>query len=551
MEKSEGEIHDRVRSALGTGAPFGVSSDDVDVIETHIAVVFLVGDRAYKMKKPVSFGYLDFTGLETRREILDKERRLNSRTAPELYLRVLPVTEEPSGAYALEGAGPIVEWLLEMVRFDQADLLVNRVGGRDPAGFSHMVDDWFVSRERGFELAEELTGPLGQAVAAMHRDAHPCRQTGWVGALERVVAEMTGHLRAGIGWALDADRVARFAERALHALIDLRGPLEERARTGFVRLCHGDLHLSNIVVLEGRPVPFDCIEFNDEIACQDTLYDLSFLLMDLALRGRRDFASRVFNAYLAALDAQEFEAALEGLVALPFYAALRAAIRAHVSLARVAGQGDSPPPPVDEPGRQAAIHEARAYLRLALTLLEPPKPALLAVGGLSGSGKSTLARDVASVFVGPAGAVILRSDEIRKRTFGVAVTDQLPDQAYAPVVNGRVYNTLEEEARAALSAGCPVVLDAVFARPEQRLAVERLAASLGVPFTGFWLEADPTVMAARIRGRRDDASDATEAVLRRQLDFDLGEITWTRIDSGADRDTVRQRATSRLMTLWI
>ncbi len=512
----------RVRQALQSGAPFGVKPADVEVIETHIAVVFLVGHCAYKMKKATALGYLNFVGLANRRAMLEKEHRLNKRTAPDLYRRVLPVTMETDGRLVLEGRGKPVEWLLEMVRFPQDALLRN-----------------WLEPEPGLALPSEgLAAPLGLAIRDLHASLGPCLTQGWARSLEGVVDNITGHLRDGIGPVLDRDAVDRYEARARTLLAELVGRLEERARAGYVRLCHGDLHTANIVVLDGRPVLFDCIEFNDTIACQDTLYDLSFLLMDCARRGRRDFGNRVFNAYLGGLDRADFSAALTGLAALPLYLGLRAAIRAHVCVAQIRGAAADG---LSETAIATAIREARAYLALAERLSAPTGTRLVALGGLSGSGKSTVARDCADALPGPAGAVILRSDEIRKRAFGVRASEPLPSEAYQPQVSAMVYEMLAEEAATALRSGLSVIMDAVFARPAERDAAERVAAKAGVLFTGAWLEADPAIMAARIRGRRGDASDATEDTLRAQLDYDLGAMAWTRMDSGADRAANRLR----------
>ncbi len=519
-ETSEQDTQARIRKALETGRPFGVDGP-VETIETHIAVVFLVADRAFKMKKVKALGYLDFFGADNRHALLEKELRLNSRTAPHLYRAVVPVTQARDGSLTVGGEGQALEWLLEMRRFDQHDLLARRL---EP--------------HPGLEQpSESLAVPLAEAIAALHRKAERCRIAGWHEAVAGVLENITGHVAAGAGRPLDPEAVERFAGLSQARLNSLGPMLEERARGGHVRRCHGDLHLANIVVQDGRPVLFDCIEFNDEIACQDTLYDMAFLLMDLVFRDRRDFGNRVFNAYISGLNDFDRAAALPVVRALPFYGALRAAIRCHVCLARLNEV------PADEgEHRTEVVDQARAYLELALTLLAPPPPRIVAVGGLSGSGKSTLARDLGGAFGGLAGALILRTDEIRKRLHGAPLGDALPAAAYTPEASAAVYRVLADEAAVAIGAGLSVLVDGVFARPDQRKAIAALADRLGVPFHGLWLSADPAIMAARVRGRRGDVSDATEDVLERQLGFDLGAIDWIRLDSGPARAHVVREA---------
>lgn len=514
------DLQATLRAALKSGAPFGVDGP-VKTVETHIAVVFLVGDRAYKMKKALSLGYLDFSGRDNRRALLEKELRLNSRTAPDLYRRVVPVTRTPDGRILVDGDGEAVGWLLEMRRFDQSDLLARRIEP-DPGPE---------------QPSESLAVPLAEAIAALHLQEGPCRTEGWHDAVARVLDNMTGHVRNGAEGVLDREAVAQFTEQAFERLGALSHRFEQRAEAGFVRLCHGDLHLSNIVVQDGLPVLFDCIEFNDDIACQDTLYDVAFLLMDLMFRGRRDFGNRVFNAYLSALPSTDRSAALGMLEALPFYGALRALIRCHVCLAQLPADLAS-----EHDEDAATMARARGYLALALNLLSVRQVCLVAVGGLSGSGKSTLARDIGGAFEGLLGALILRTDEIRKRLHGTPLDQALPETAYAPETSIAVYQTLEKEAAMAIGQGMPVIVDGVFARPEQRAAIRALADRLGVPFMGFWLSAEPQVLAARVRERRGDVSDATEEILNRQLHFELGEIDWIQLDSGQGRATVAAQA---------
>ncbi len=264
----------------------------------------------------------------------------------------------------------------------------------------------------------------------------------------------------------------------------------------------------------GRPTLFDCIEFNDDIAIIDVLYDQAFLLMDLEHRGLRTLANALFNRMV------ERTGDIDGLALLPLFLSTRAAVRAKVEAS--AGKDQS----------------ARAYFDHAVKAIDPPGPKLVAVGGLSGSGKTTVARKLAPA-IGPApGAVVLRSDVLRKELHGVGETDRLPPDAYTPEMTRRVYAELVDRARRILSAGHGVVVDAVHARPEERKALEDMARELGVPFRGVWLEADPDTLIARVKARTGDASDADEDVVRRQLTYDIGPLSWPRFiqRNGDDAD---------------
>jgi predicted kinase len=270
---------------------------------------------------------------------------------------------------------------------------------------------------------------------------------------------------------------------------------------------------------------FDCIEFDETLATIDVLYDLAFLLMDLWHRGQREPANLVFNRYLDVCDESD------GLGSVAFFMAVRAAVRTHVTAAQAAGS----PPQRSGP----VLSEARAYFDLALSLLRPAKPELVAVGGLSGTGKSTLAARVgADLGIAP-GARILNSDRVRKRLHGVPAETRLPEAAYRPDVSESVYASLRHEAIRALAAGCSVVVDAVFDRPADRAAIEAVAARAGVPFQGIWLEAPAPTLLARIEARRNDPSDATTDVLRTQLARDCGVITWRRLSAETDPAVMR------------
>jgi predicted kinase len=331
---------------------------------------------------------------------------------------------------------------------------------------------------------------------------------------------------------LGADAVGAFSEK-LRVLAEHHATLAESRGA---RRCHGDLHLRNIVMWRNRPAPFDCIEFNDAFTDIDPLYDLAFLLMDLDHRGHGELAVDVFNAWAEAMAAEpkaEVGTAYGGLALVPFLKACRAGIRAKVGALALRGRE------VDA----ADLAEPRAYLELALCyLLEDRRPRLIAVGGLSGSGKTTLARALAPRL----GAVVLRSDAIRKGLRGVDVTHRLPVAAYAPEVSVKVYEAMLARGRMALEAGAAVILDAAHLRAGEREQASALAAALDVPFLGLWLEAPVDELRARVRTRPQGASDATESVVEKQTGFDLGPIHWRRLAAGGSLDALVETALAEL-----
>ena len=324
----------------------------------------------------------------------------------------------------------------------------------------------------------------------------------------------------------EAARVAKAADR--------------RRGCGAVRRCHGDLHLKNIFLDGDDPLPFDGIEFNDRLSCIDTLYDLSFLLMDLDFRGLRGHANLALNRYLWR-SAEKDEDLLAGLALLKIYLARRASIRAHVDAAGVPHIKDRA-----EADRQR--QQARAYQRYARALFDETGPLMVCVGGLSGTGKTTIAMALAPELHPTPGAAVLRSDVLRKRMAGVKLDQRMPAGWYTKENSTAVYEEMHRLARIALAAGRSVVLDGVYARAEERAAAERVAREAGCAFAGLWLEAPADLLRARVAARQGDASDATPAVVERQRNYDLGAIGWTRIDASHDSAEVARRARAAIET---
>ena len=461
-------------------------------IETACNRVYLAGDTAWKVKRPVDLGYVDFTTLERRREAAEREIAFNSPAAPDIYRRVHAVTRS-GDRLELDGGGPAVDYVVEMRRFDEGSVLSARPGSVDGS------------------LAEAL----GREISRLHAVA-PLRPEGGGADGLAYTIDSNAHLLTGLADRLGRDAVEAVIATTAGRFADAAGVLEARRRAGFTRRCHADLHLGNILLEDGRPVLFDCIEFNDRLSDIDIQYDLAFLLMDLDFRNRRDAACRVLDAWLDEAARREGEGLREGLAVLPLMLSVRAVVRAHVE----ANSGH------DEGGR--------AYLAAALRHLHPEPPRLFAVGGMSGTGKTTLARAVAPQLGASPGAVVLRSDEIRKRLSGVAPTDRLPPGAYAPGMSDRVHAALFAEATSLLAAGRSVILDATFLDPEHRGAAADLADRLGLPFAAVWLEGTPEVLKTRLAGRSGDASDADFQTLEQQAKRGAGSIAWPRLRAELD-----------------
>jgi aminoglycoside phosphotransferase family enzyme/predicted kinase len=487
------------------GSPAAHSGAAVERIDTHASMVFLAGDRAWKLKRAVRYAYLDYSTVNQRRTMCEAEVRINRRTAPALYRGVTAVTRQADGSLAIGGAGTPVDWLVEMARFDRSGL------------FDRLA-------EAGV-LPLQLMAPLAHAVARFHRTAD-CRvnQGGW-DAMRRVIdGNAAGFKNEGAG-ILEPITCARLTDRARFVL-DRNGVLlDQRRDDGWVRQCHGDLHLRNIVLLGGLPTLFDAIEFNEEISSIDVLYDLAFLLMDLCRLGLPHHANLLWNRYLA--DSGD----VDGLALMPLFLSCRAGVMAKTTATAASLQTDS--------GRRPELMAlANDYLTFAGVLLEPAPPRLVAVGGLSGSGKSSLAMALAPSVGAVPGAVVIRSDEIRKKLCGVKPLDRLGPEGYTGEMSRQVYATLMERADKVVRGGYTAIADAVFAKSADRDAVEHVAAAAGVPFVGLWLEAPEPVLLSRVEDRGPDASDAGIEVLRQQLAYQLDSIRWHRVDASGARQQV-------------
>jgi aminoglycoside phosphotransferase family enzyme/predicted kinase len=482
--------------------------EEVERIETHASMVFLAGARAFKLKRAVRYDYLDFSTPARRRDCCEAEVRINSRSAPGLYRRVVPITRDATGALVLDGTGAPVDWVIEMARFDESNL------------FDRLA-------ERG-ELDLGLMRSLGLEVAGLHAGAEARFDHGGATGIARVIEGNVSAFRDE-GSTIDLSDCESLASASHAALERNRALLDRRRQHGYVRQCHGDLHLRNIVLLGDQPTLFDAIEFNDELSCIDVHYDLAFLLMDLWRRRLPQHANAVLNGYLTV------DTDFDGLAAMPLFLSCRAAIRAKTSLAASSLASEA------ETQRELRVR-ARQYVHSAVQFLRQPRPAVVAIGGVSGTGKSTLAKALA-FRIGPVpGAVVLRSDEVRKRLCGVAELTRLDPSAYTEEVSRRVYETLVSHARDVVRAGHSVIVDAVFTASGDRAAIERAADAASAPFVGIWLGAPESVLIDRLRRRVGDASDADETVARMQMSRDWGTLTWDSLDASADVSCVAGQA---------
>ena len=481
----------------------------VERIDTHCSIIFLAGDFVYKLKRAVTYSYLDYSTVALRQWACEREVALNRRTAPELYIGVRAIRRRTSGELGFEGEGTIIDWVVVMARFDQENL------------FDRMA------------AAGRLTGALmrnlADAIIEFHDNAETRHDRGGAEAVRDIIRGNDENLKIASP-PLDPDLIREVREQSDDALAKLASFLDQRRAAGRVHQCHGDLHLRNICLVDGRPTLFDCIEFNDALACIDVLYDLAFLLMDLHHLGHDDLGSVLFNRYLDMGQDTNMGQDTVGLRALPIFLSLRAAIRAHVTAASAQKQSSAS-------GAQSEVTQAASYLRLAREFLAVSTPRLIAIGGLSGSGKSSLAYGVAKGFRPVPGARVIRSDVLRKRLLGQAPEQRLPPSTYTKEMKKNVYRAMFEEATKTIDAGYTAIVDATFLDPEERRTVESLARDAGVSFIGFWVYAPREILKQRLSARCGDASDADLRVLTEQLRTDVGPINWRRVDVSGDYAT--------------
>jgi len=472
----------RLLNALRDPARYPHPVRRVDVLETHISWVILTGSYAYKIKKPVNLGFLDFTSLAARRHYCEEELRLNRRLAPQLYLEMVTITGTP-GQPSIGGAGPVLEYAVKMREFPQSALLDAALSCGD--------------------VGSPVIEALARKIAAFHAALPPALAIAG-DATEEALAPALDNFRQILPL-LDAP--AEIA--ALTALRDwthreyrsYAGHFAQRHASGCVRECHGDLHLGNIALIDSAPTPFDCIEFNPALRWMDVMSEVAFLLMDLEAHGRRDLAYVFLNTYLEATGDYG------GAAVLPFYLVYRAVVRAKTSLIRATQSGTAP-------GQcQLALAAYQRYITLAASYTRTRRGAVVITHGPSGSGKTTLTQPA----IGALGAVRIRSDIERKRLHGLAAqahtSSAIGGGIYAADASARTYVQLALHARNVAGAGFPVIIDATFLKREQRAAFRTLARELDVPFVIVHITTPHEVSRARVAARAAHGRDASEATL--------------------------------------
>lgn len=444
--------------------------------QTHISAVFIGPDTVWKLKKAVRMPFLDFSTLAAREHFLRRELELNRRAAPSLYRDVVPIGRRPDGSLAL-GVRPAVDFVLRMARVPDGDFLDEIAAHR--------------------ALTPVLLDQLGDCVAAYHAESPVAEGWDLAAGMLRITE---GNHRSALAASLPEAEVTAWRDGMVAAIEARHAWFAARQ----ARRCHGDLHLGNICLWGGKPVPFDALEFDEALATIDPAYDLGFLLMDLDRRVDRAAANRVMNRYTA----RTADLAMAGY---PVFLSQRAFIRAFVL--------------------RSMDQEWRGYLDTALDYLRPSPPQVLAIGGLQGTGKSTLARALAPALGAAPGAVIVRSDEIRKWLFGMEPESRLPPDAYTDAANAATNRTVRDTVLAVATAGHAVIADTTFLDPTVRAELEAAVRATSVPFLGVWLQAPLAVLEARVAAREGDASDATVAVLRQAVERDSGPGDWLVVDA--------------------
>ncbi|NND91865.1 MAG: AAA family ATPase [Granulosicoccus sp.] len=479
----------------------------VETISTHSARLFLTGRHVFKIKRAVTYSYLDMSSLETRRRLCQREVELNSVLLPDIYLGVVAICRRADGSLQLGGEGKPVEWAVHMRRFDESLVLDN------------------IAR-RG-ALDTRLAGMMGRSIAEFHAGLQSEPVGDGCDRIREVVIELVHELNLLQGQ-FDRDRLDSFSRYGMQELESMAHRLDSRACDGFVRRCHGDLHLRNLVLHEGVPTPFDALEFDERMSTTDVLYDLAFVIMDLHYRQLSRQANSTLNQYLL----YSTEGMIDGLSLLPLFLFCRAGIKAMTSAQRAS---------LEESASRNSGRDAVDYLDLALSYLNKTPPVLVAIGGLSGTGKSTVSAELASELPGVSGAVLLRSDSERKRSMGINETDSLPDDHYTEEASRVNYRLLLRKAERALKAGQSVVVDAVFVDAGQRLGIEQCAREQGVVFMGVWLHAPVDVLRQRVASRVGDASDATISVIDKQLKTDTRTVSWCQVEATGARESVYEQ----------
>lgn len=453
----------------------------IELVETHISWVFLTGEYAYKLKKPVDLGFLDFSTLERRRHFCHEELRLNRRLSGDLYLDVLPVTKNDN-KIRIGGNSEPLDYVVRMVQFDRS-LELDRL------------------LRQGKLTTEQIDDAAG-VIARFHRSIPQAEPSSPFGKPEEVIKPMLANLDL-TGEVARSDDERRDIAELRHWTLDehrrLSEVLAKRKAGGMIRECHGDMHTGNMLMRNGRVMIFDCIEFSPQLSTIDIINDLAFLFMDLQHAGHPELAWRLLNGWLS--ETGDYS----GLRVLNFYCTYRAMVRAKVTSIRLAQE-------TDEAEKQATLAEHRSYLHLAIGYTRRTEPLLVLTHGLSGSGKSVVSAQLAEA----AGFIHIRSDVERKRLFGISKLEKSAEQGldiYTPEATEKTYEAMLEAAKAALAGGYPVIADATFTNRSRRAPFIELAEAMGLQCRIICVHASPEELRRRVRERHASGSDPSEADL--------------------------------------
>jgi len=477
----------------------------IELMQTHASYVLLTGDFVYKLKKPVNFGFLDYSTVAKRQHFCQEEIRLNQRGAKELYLAVLPVAKQ-GDKYHLGSGGEIVDYAVKMVQFPQENLLSNMF-------------------ESGTITTEDVE-EMGRVVAGFHANAQTSEHISSFGRVEQIRQSIDDNYRQTEKYIERAQTQLQYTETKAYTdrfLVEHQQLFLDRITGGFIRECHGDLHLSNICRWHHQILLFDCIEFNEPFRFVDTMYDVAFAVMDLEARGRKDLANRFLNTYA------EQTGDWAGLQVLPMYLSRQAYVRAKVTSFLLDDPG------VSSEDRSIAAQTAGDYYRQAWEYTRPRQGRIIMLSGLSGSGKSTLGKQIAQ----SVGGVHLRSDAVRKHLGGIPLLSKGDDSLYTPEMTAKTYQRVLALGAKLAAQGLTVILDAKYDRQSLRAAVVDLAADRGIPVQMIYCTAPADVLRDRLAHRTGDIADATVDLLASQQaaweDFTPAELVYvTSIDTTQD-----------------
>jgi uncharacterized protein len=454
----------------------------IELIQTHASVVLLTGDFAYKLKKPVNFGFLDYSTIANRKHFCEEEIRLNQRGAKELYLAVLPISQQ-GHKYQFGHDGEVVDYAVKMLQFPQSALLSNLF-------------------ESGQITSDDIV-EMGQVVARFHAEAQTSEYISSFGTVAKIRQSIDNNYRQTEKYIGRSQTQPQYTETKAYTdrfLIENEQLFLDRIAGGFIRECHGDLHLRNICYWQHKILLFDCIEFNEPFRFVDTMYDVAFAVMDLEARGRKDLANRFLNAYA------EQTGDWAGLQVLPLYLTRQAYVRAKVTSFLL-----------DDPGisikdRVAALAAATNYYRQAWEYTRTKQGRLIMISGLSGSGKSTLGQRIAE----SVGGIQIRSDAVRKHLGGIPLLAKGDDSLYTPEMTARTYQKVLLLGTKLAVQGFTVILDAKYDRQSLRTAVINLAQSEGIPLDIIHCTAPTSTLVDRLAQRTGDIADATVDLLASQ-----------------------------------